>query len=285
MSLRCNSGITTMDEYWLTIAKTLRLNENRKIQCCGTGSDRSMRVYNKPSGYSCWCFRCGKQEWRSHGLQSLQLLQYQRSSKDWLEARAFELPSDLVSVPVSNRLWLLKAGVGDYLTEHYGIKFSPSMHRIVIPVYHPVSGVLDLLQSRAVYSGQKPKYLNKYRDASLMRSTIFWSKADTLLCPSTCTRTLVITEDILSAIRVGRIVASCSLLGTALTDECITQIVSQYDRIILWLDPDKAGVKGTKKMTSQLKLCGLDVTSIESTKDPKYYCNDDIRRILKDGHE
>ena len=96
----------------------------------------------------------------------------------------------------------------------------------------------------------------------------------------------VITEDLLSAIRVGEFIQSAALLGTSLgkgkLDRVITSSGCSNPTIGLWGDPDKAGQSLNKQLERSLTLQGLKVVWLTSPKDPKNMRDYDIRRILSD---
>lgn len=156
---------------------------------------------------------------------------------------------------------------------------------------------------------QKPKYILKHKEPE---RAVFFSKPSTLLPSSKTEGTqdrfdIVLSEDVLSAIRIGRHTASCSLLGTAVNIERITEILHSTaeragmlppDRqslewyrdvpnalnVGVWLDPDKAGRKATRRLAHSLSMQGHKVTLIKSDKDPKLYSDNQIRSILLDRH-
>lgn len=100
---------------------------------------------------------------------------------------------------------------------------------------------------------------------------------------------VVIVEDILSAIRVGRHVRSVSLLGTSASAKTLLHEVSiaraMGKLIAVWLDADKAGKVGTNRIRNQLELLGSEPVCIRTTKDPKRYTNQEIKEILSAGLE
>jgi hypothetical protein len=68
-------------------------------------------------------------------------------------------------------------------------------------------------------------------------------------------KTLVITEDYLSAYRVHKNTgfSSVSLLRTSLSDRTLMQINDlNFEAVVIWLDPDEAGIEGAKKVYKKL---------------------------------
>lgn len=155
----------------------------------------------------------------------------------------------------------------------YGIKYSPRMNRIVLPIYKDGALVAYLL--RAV-GKDSPKYIAKY-------------KGDKNVCfHAECTKRgqsydLVVVEDMLSAMRVAYCNTARSILGTASSIEVVMPLLEglpKLPKIAVWLDPDNAGKKGRFDLARQLRLLGAEVTVIVTDKDPKYYANDEIKEIL-----
>lgn len=100
---------------------------------------------------------------------------------------------------------------------------------------------------------------------------------------------LVVVEDALSAIRVGKFVPAVALLGTTVRDKEHTVLsharVSEgrtNPRVAVWLDGDKAGRKGRENVARKLSLVGAEVSRINTDKDPKRYTDREIRRLLSD---
>lgn len=148
----------------------------------------------------------------------------------------------------------------------------------------------------------KPKYLLRTENPN--EPTVFRSSLDTLLPSAEAAETVhafdtVITEDALSAIRVGRHTRTAALLGTAVDAHRLSAIVpalasstavewyrseNRVLRIGVWLDPDKAGRKASHRLLASLKLQGYEVADIRTEKDPKFYSDRDIRSILIARH-
>lgn len=201
-----------------------------------------------------------------------------------------KLPEDSVSLTSDSstneaRLWLLSGGISLSLAASYGIVYSPKYRRVFVPITSSTTGSLSGWIARSIY-GDRPKYIIK-TDPSIQSSVVFRSD-DRLLLPGrdTLRYDVVVTEDALSAIRVGRLVPARAILGTTARDKEL-EIFSGLDpsglRIGVWLDGDKAGRKGRENVVRKLSLMGADVERINTPRDPKKYSNREIRRILSAG--
>ena len=87
-----------------------------------------------------------------------------------------------------------------------------------------------------------------------------------------------VCEDILSAGRCGEFIQGYALLGTSLDTKNLN-LLSQYNHVLLWLDPDAGGKAGIKSMVNRLRLFTA-CTIVQSDKDPKYYSRSELWQIL-----
>jgi hypothetical protein len=78
---------------------------------------------------------------------------------------------------------------------------------------------------------------------------------------------LILVEDVVSAIKVARTDSSIPLLGTSVNYSLILKIKDNYDRIDVWLDPDKR--KESLAISLQLNQYGIKSSPIFSQNDPK----------------
>jgi len=51
--------------------------------------------------------------------------------------------------------------------------------------------------------------------------------------------------------------------------------------VAIWLDPDVAGRRASKKFARKLGLMGAHVREIKTDKDPKFYSDQEIKEILQ----
>lgn len=78
---------------------------------------------------------------------------------------------------------------------------------------------------------------------------------------------LILCEDVLSAIKIGRTSSTKALLGIAPNMALLTSIAPKYDRIDVWLDPDKR--MDSISISNILKQFGIKSEPIFSKNDPK----------------
>lgn len=250
-----------------------------RVKCCS--KDKSRVITHSAEGYATVCFRCGLSQRRfvPHGVRTIQeTLRHRRELDYYTNQRGkLSLPDDFTrDIPSFGRAWLLKGGVNSFLTEHYGIGWSEKLCRVVIPVW----GIdrLDAVQARAVLEDQKPKYLNKEGHSG---NSLFWSD-DAVMLSEPIGDWCVLTEDILSTIRVGRIQPAVASLGTSINARVVARIMQFHKRVLIWYDDDAAGRRGAIKARKALELQGAEVRTIRTEFDPKTYNNEEIEKIIKE---
>lgn len=170
---------------------------------------------------------------------------------------------------MAKAVWYMQAGISPEVAQAYRIGYSPKLDRVVMPVYEQEE--LVAVQMRACTETQKPKYLNITGGKS---AAMFWSR------PEIPGLVGVVTEDILSAIKIGRVFPSASILGSHINDARTMKLVRKWKEVILWLDPDKAGQEGMKDAANRLLMQGVTVSVILSEKDPKLHTLDEIRDYI-----
>lgn len=255
---------------WLEIAETLKTGGSTRVNCpdC-TGGGKSMVISNTPRGYSSKCFRCGddSRKFKPHtGLSFSEVMAMQRALEAVVSAPEPTMPEDAVPLPLDKGLWLYKYGIRHSTALEYGFMWSAKLGRIIIPARLQHGTVL---QMRSVY-GHTPKYLN-----------IGNPNGDTFKCSTSGPANyMVITEDVLSAIKVSNSCYTESTLGVVLSDKAANRIVSMYPRGFVWYDGDKAGILGSKKAVNVLTALGGQYVSIHTDLDPKEYTYKQIQEIL-----
>jgi hypothetical protein len=136
----------------------------------------------------------------------------------------------------------------------------------VLPVLE--AGVPVFYQARAYQKGRNPKYLGP-----TPRPPKLLARWGTAAVPT-------LTEDILSAMKIGEVAEGWAVLGTRVSDHMIAMLLRRGTAVNLWLDPDAAGRKGAAIISKQLRAYGLQVRDILSQRDPKLHTRDEIKEYL-----
>lgn len=217
----------------------------------GCGSSDAYSEKQTDSGVFGKCFSCGKSKGNG-GLSS-------------------EYAAKYTPLPYNNSITV-------HTHRDYGIaKFESKEingHTYYDFVYLPCYLDDEFLGMQIKRPGREPKYLTFKND-----SLIYYTKQKTEHCD-----TLVITEDWFSAIACGRNegIEALALTGTDLTRHShlykfIREIAPNH--IIVWLDYDKAGFAGAKKVSKLLENT-YSVYTVVSKQEPKQLKSDELRRRL-----
>lgn len=263
---------------WLDTAKSLEVGKSTYIPHYGCSERKVLWVYNNKEGWGCFCNKCGKSSFRFKGIQKISDILPQELP----ETRLYEvkLPEDVVfdvrEFPNEARLWLYKADIRNDSIEKHKIGYSNYLKRVIIPVYNS-QGRLITWQGRAIFDGQSPKYLNQ---ESLDKNKHLFNPDKNEPCEKALPSLCIVTEDILSAIRVNQFYNVRSSIGTSLSDAQILEL-SKFDYVGIWYDPDRGGEDGCTKAVRRLNLY-TNSFSIRSDKDPKNLSKREIKRIVNE---
>lgn len=241
---------------------------------CG---DTRQRLYVKRtrSGWLCHCHNCGRSTFKRSGrrrpsenVELLRTIQNITNEVKTVVPRVVCLPRDIQSIiPSKGLAWLYSYGISDEEIKRYNFCFSPNWNRLILPVYKDEELVYFQARTLGTPSKQNPKYLNMRGDKTHMFEVNVPGQTS-----------VVIVEDILSAIKVGRCTNSKALLGSYI-GTALTVLAKHYNKIFIWLDDDKRmeSIKYARHLSS---LTGVAVRVVNTPKDPKCYNQDQIRRIL-----
>jgi hypothetical protein len=153
-------------------------------------------------------------------------------------------------------LWLRKYGIDDKTIEEYKIGWSQERFMLIFPVFDS-QGNLVMWQGRN-FRDSGGKYLTKGPKSDIMYLTGNPYEKDIL----------VVTEDFISALKVGVIYQSMPLWGSTMSLGLIKKVASRFSQLGVWLDRDKA------KESVEIALRAsqyLPTFVVESTFDPKDY--------------
>lgn len=163
--------------------------------------------------------------------------------------------------------WLNKA----HITGCYdkGIVWDDSQGRLILPCR---SRGGELLGYQARGFGKDPKYITK----GFGRALYHWSEGES-------NETLVVVEDILSAIRLSAIgYSAVALLRTTINKELLLEVLNyEPECAVIWLDNDNPTVKRlARRLVHTLKGYGVLTLRVADRIDPKYYTDDELTEIM-----
>lgn len=262
---------------WKELAAELPVGRTARRDCpqCGEGTNTNAAIVSHSiKTFSIKCFACDFNEYEFKGALTLHELKRMKGLNDEAQrfrTREIELPTDYTNkIPLAGRLWLYSCGITPSLWQDYRIGWSERLERVVLPVYDN-AGKLIWFQLRAVHKEQRPKYLQPSADrTSVLFITGEENKGNGIA---------IVVEDYASAVRVADSgFTAISLLGTKFTTEHLAKI-SEFDNFIIWLDSDRAGLKGSLGLRKAVSLIA-QVTNLVTEKDPKKYSRQQIQEFV-----
>lgn len=240
---------------------------------CGTGKDSCLIVTRDDMGWQFYCHRCGIKGY--HPIKEVspnKLLKFLKSRDNiYKRVEKVELPGDYTSeIAPAGLTWLLSYGLTqeEILKSSFG--WSASMESIIMPVY--TNDTLVYWQAR--YTG-KLKTVPKYRSQrQIARKEVYFD----------CFKEyrswgVVLVEDIISAVKVGRVVDARALLSKYISPIVIQNLTDLgYKSILVWLDHDM--IDKAAAYVKRYSSFGYPVRIVDTPKDPKYYNEEEIQNAI-----
>ncbi len=125
--------------------------------------------------------------------------------------------------------------------------------------------------------GKFPKYRFLGSKADIF--PVFRGNPQQREAPNRNQQTLVLTEDALSSLKIGRQMDAMPLLGTSLSMDKTKRIAGLYSRCIVWLDRDK--FREAWEIATKLKWLGVSTKVVLTDKDPKEYTDSEINSLTR----
>lgn len=208
--------------------------------------------------------------------QKLEMMQA-RQAHEQAAAESFALPPGLEMDPslwpVAARCWLYKAHFNNHqIRERLGAGWHEGMQRVFLPL-QLLSGAMAWNARAEPAPRGTPKYLTP---RGMVRG------GGAVCCPGD-SDIMVLTEDYLSTVRIAHAagVHSLALLGTTLTPMEQIAVVDSYRLVILWLDPDRAGVTGQNRLWREMGRFDKPLRRVTSDVDPKKLTDETIRSLIQ----
>lgn len=264
---------------WLPQAQELAEGKSaRGGHDCGPGS--VLVVSHKSDGWSAWCFRCAEKGWVPKPLPTL-AERVARKRAQLLADEEMEHGSrppyppvfDVQQWPLQARVWLYKAGLFNEDIERLGAYYHERSRRVILPVVKDDELVYWQGRNVGLCELDAPKYINPRVDRSQLVAE-FGTGPD-----------IVLTEDILSAYRVGMATEAWSLLGTKLPTLILVRLLEAKRHVFVWLDDDahgnNPGQHAAAIILRTLTNVGIPCSNIRTTKDPKLLSRAEIHEVLR----
>jgi hypothetical protein len=240
---------------------------------CSSGEDHKKRLYIKrtPKGLLAYCHHCGESGFVGEIDNTARLASWIKKTK--IDPPPVAKLPDLCEISMYGKAWLTKYHIADH-SFFYGVVGRP--HEVAIYLENH-NQLFSGFQIRNL-SGIGPKYRTVYSALADRDNSAWLTRAKN--------KTLVITEDYLSAYRIhidGN-KDSLALLGTHLSDVTMFHIEEKnYDKIVIWLDPDLAGVSASEKIEDKLRhYLPLSVLKYFVHKEAKEFLPEELGSMIKD---
>ena len=252
---------------------TIRIN-HVSDDCSGESKSMYIERYSNGDIYA-YCHRCSKLgRYRSPYLATTPRPKgHHTHSPSSIEAhsrveyfdRALEEWGDW---PTGPRRWLKQYGISEREVKDNGIRFNPDCNLLFFPL-RGGSGTA-CTQSRNFGTNGARYYTDIYPDSCPYHLVLNSSRPN-----------IVLVEDIVSAIKVGRFRDTCATLGTNPKDCCIAWLVKNYENFVIWYDDDNPHVKKSQRvLRNRLAQVGTARIVTGMGKDPKECSEKEIKEAL-----
>ena len=225
---------------------------------CGDG--RTLLVGRDHRGISAYCFRCHEKGFIPAERSLAERIAALSEAKecDGAAQESLELPGpgklDPQDWPDKPRVWLYQAGFSDTEIRRHGWYWNPRLERVILPV--KADGKTIYWQGRG-FDPARPKAINPA------------ANREGLVAKYGSGDWIALTEDILSAAKVGSVGEAWALLGTVLSDSTALALAEARRPVLLMLDADAAGMRGAATASKTLSLLGVWHKQVYFGKDPK----------------
>lgn len=160
--------------------------------------------------------------------------------------------------------WLRQYGIQDWEINKHRIGWSNTQSLLIFPVFDNDNNLI-MWQGRNF--GEGIKYLTKGPKSDILH-----------LVGQTARGVIIVTEDMVSAIKVGRTYQAAPLWGSEMSLGLIKTVATGFDVMGVWLDPNKT----QKAVEIALRASQYIPTFIVvSTKDPKDYNTEAITEFVE----
>lgn len=243
------------------------MERERCPKCASRGQDKSgdnLAVY--PDGHK-HCYACAYHE----GVpieERLQQLLPNISSMPNVDA-TFDFPKDYTTdIPITPLTWLKAYGITDKEIILHRFGWSQDRQMLVFPVLDG-DGNLIMWQGRDFGEKDKQfKYITK------------GPASDVIHLVGLNVKTIIITEDLISAIKVGRRYQAMPVWGSNIPLKLIRRLSDRFSSLGVWLDRDKLHVALETVLRASQYMSTYLITSVF---DPKAYTTDSIAEIVEEA--
>jgi len=232
-------------------------------KCASIGKDKhgdNLAVYSDNSMY---CFSCG--------YYKLPLFKQRYKKSSQCELQRISLPPDIMdTIPERVKCtYLQQYGITDEDLKTHHVMWSNYYQRLYFPIFSP-EGLIAYVGRYCGEDSSNPKW---YTQGDLKNIIHILGKSGS--------STLVLTEDIISAIKVSHLdVKTMPIFGSHISNLTWLRLklLPNISNIIVWLDRDKR--KESLIFAKHGRDYGIPVTCISTSEDPKALSENLIEKYL-----
>ena len=222
--------------------------------CPKCGSKDNLGRYTDGSAY---CFGCSYTE-RTN--------KYVPEQPEDNVQRPVKLPNDASTQFEKEPLdWLAKFQITDQERLRYRMLWSREKQQLIYPLYGKDQSLVAW-QARNF----NPKAKGKYFSQGKIHDVLYFCGKKTT--------PIILVEDLLSAIKIGRIGIAMPLFGSEASTHLLMRLKDHCKAVIVWLDSDKW--KNSHDIVKRAQSIGLPAMSVFTNLDPKEYNDEQIRYFL-----
>lgn len=241
----------------------------RKIKqgACPSPNCSSSDAYTEYQDGHGYCFSC--HYYKSAKIQSLEQVSNILLNKS--QDKSCTLPNDFtLDIPKEPLTWLKKYGLLDKEIQQANLGWSTAYKMLIFPFINENKTLLAW-QGR-FFPKQKPKCVT-FGDMSLVLPVVQAPPKTKIKVDS-----IVIVEDVVSSLKVGRYVDTMALIGSNVDLNKLITLSYKYKHLYIWLDSDK--MRSAHAFKTRYKVLFDNVFIVFTEKDPKELSNHQILEAL-----
>jgi hypothetical protein len=242
--------------------------------CREQGGDRKGNNLGVFDDGHMWCWSCGYYVASDNiPLRDIEKRLLDRDAAD-LKAGVVRLPYDAsLALPSDVCAWLSKYGITDNEIADHNFMWSDLQERLIFPVYGDGFELLFYQGRSFSKNPAAPKYLTRGQSEDVFHVI----KGKNVVDNGSC----VLTEDLISAIKVSRQTTAMPLWGSHIGRDRLSALSKMFFYLSIWLDNDK--LRESMAFRQNATVFFDRVTSIVSDLDPKEYNDSQIQSFLTNG--
>ena len=249
-----------------------KVRVNHDSPYCSGDSKSLLITRNDDESISAYCFRCGEKGYykeKHFRKPSKRTLTRISTGKPYLPIGGEPNP---LLWPAKAKAWVYKARLGNPEILEHQFEWNERIGRVVMPCFDPHTKDLIGYQARRIVGEEGPKIYTKGVDTS----KLFWHPIYNIYNNNI----VILTEDILSSIRINKYYSSIALLGVYLKDYLKEFLIENYKEVYVFLDNDNSKVIKEAIRIKETLSTYLECHIITHKGDPKNLSDKELREVL-----